>query len=405
MRWIYRYGVLFVFLISCSIWLKIYILNEQQQQSEWRQFEHIYLPIMSNTMEAVIQRYNPIFVFHEEERDFPISVEQYLAVAGIGEFDVKDRLISVLHAGPLTQKSLSEFSAGVSNWTGLSLFLREDAPEQRTKVDPRAPVYVNYYTQNGMLYINYILFYILNMGKVGPLRIGNHAADVEHSVVELNPSDFAPQRLYNSAHGTEEGKWIAWNDVPKSTPSPGDLFIRPIVYVAKGGHGHYNKPGHVVRFFGFGNDITSDKGPRLLGLPALIDGYDITITVPDPNFNALISGLYLQPGVSLKVDNRFKTWQGSLGGGSVHFPQYQGWWNNVAGNGESAAPPIMTNTTYEILFWTFVALLILIVLLFAYSRYKRRELQHQQQKTILALKTGDKQLISAAMNSMAAQQI
>ena len=178
------------------------------------------------------RRYAPRFVFHPSEKDFPFSVEQFLA-----EATLVDAAGNPISTPPTPADS-------VQPWLPL---------RHRGQFRPEAPVYVTFGAADGKKYVTYTVLFTNNVGKIFNL-IGHHYGDIEHITLEFLPGEETPRRVYFGAHRTVNGKWLGWEQVRK-TPDG-----RPVVFVAKGSHAMYPDAGHRVlfRFFGFGNDLTWD---------------------------------------------------------------------------------------------------------------------------------------------------
>ena len=119
-------------------------------------------------------------------------------------------------------------------------------------------------------YKDYIdIIYIFNYYYNNPYKFfgiyvgGEHQADLEHIRIRITNDNFYNNNLpykvnsiYYSAHSTDQGRWeklknIEWyNNIPNG---------QPVIYVAKGSHANYPKPGTWFRIFGFANDKTTKK--------------------------------------------------------------------------------------------------------------------------------------------------
>lgn len=126
------------------------------------------------------------------------------------------------------------------------------------------PVYITTYTEFDKYYINYAMYYEYNNGKI--FNIGGHIDDLEHITIELDNS-YSPNRIYYGRHTSKEGKWYIM-----------DQIERPWVYIALGSHGNYAKAGdHTYeRYYGFGNDYTSDRGKVIDPTPVILDNISIS---------------------------------------------------------------------------------------------------------------------------------
>jgi hypothetical protein len=348
-------------------------ISEKQLQDSF------YFSFFDMNIEKIIKDCVPQFYFHPEETSFPCSIDDYLQHVDIASYKYSPSILSsmmlassdaevkTLAQGPFTQATLSQYAATVTDWNNISL---KHKPAKATPkfiygpINMKAPTYVNYYTKNGLLYINYTMFYGENVGKLGFLRAGEHQADVEFVTLEINKTTLKPVRVLMSCHGADEARWSNWSDVQKTTPTISDPTERLKVYVALGSHGNHAIPGkrHAFRIVGLGNDSTDDSGLVLLPTPALFDGDDITITIPS-GFNN--TRLYLNDN-SIQVDNRFMQWKGALGANSVHFPNSQDYFRNTQTYG--AHPPINVDRRLVIGFGILLVLLMLAVIYFFFQR-------------------------------------
>jgi len=325
-------------------------------------------------MEQLIKDLVPLFHFHPDEKLFPCTIDEYIKRADISLYKENTSLkakaqlahaieVKELKKGPFTQKTLEEFSKNGMDFSVISMKLKDDPEVQEfiyRPLNPKAPVYVNYYTKDDKLYVNFSMMYPMDGGKLGTLAAGSHQSDFEFLIFELDKTTKAPLRVMFSSHGTAEGRWVPWADCQKTTPTVEDPVVRLKAYVSLLSHGNHYLPGSrvVYRLFGVGNDNTDDRGRTLIPQPALFDGDDIKIDVP-VDFNN--TRLYLRPD-SIQVDNRFMSWKGSLGQDHIHFPNSQGYFRAIDGFGTAPPPNIKQ-------IWTsgaMIALYVIIGLLIIY---------------------------------------
>jgi hypothetical protein len=108
--------------------------------------------------------------------------------------------------------------------------------------DKPAPIYY-YLTEDSITYI--LVFPKDNGVALCGKQVGGHDFDIEFVRILLKED-----RSYLSAHSSDQGTWI--KEKAKSA------------YVSLGTHAIYPKPKRVWRIFGFGNDLPSDKGERII---------------------------------------------------------------------------------------------------------------------------------------------
>jgi hypothetical protein len=109
---------------------------------------------------------------------------------------------------------------------------------------------------HGRLWLQYWLFYYYNDFQLaGPLVTGGkHEGDWELVQLRLGPSE-RPEEAIFSQHTLAESK--AWANVRKATDSP----ATPLVYVARGSHANYFRPGS--HWTGVWFDQADGKGPQI----------------------------------------------------------------------------------------------------------------------------------------------
>eukprot|EP00887_Chlorella_sp_A99_P004572 scaffold4.g4572.t1 len=114
------------------------------------------------------------------------------------------------------------------------------------------------------LEINYCTFYPHNGRRAaraatyrvaGVVHTGSHDGDWEHLTARVHPQTGALIGIYFNAHRSRDGCWVPAEDVPLTADG------RPIVFVAKHGHGCYPRAGRVLRGAFFANDLCRADGP------------------------------------------------------------------------------------------------------------------------------------------------
>jgi hypothetical protein len=98
---------------------------------------------------------------------------------------------------------------------------------------------------------------------------------MEHITLECSKSGTL-ERIFYSAHGTKDGRWVPAQDVDFENG-------HPVCFNAYSGHGLYPKAGQAFRFGGFANDYM-DRGTRWAPKTELI------LDRNDPNFNVNTMG-------------------------------------------------------------------------------------------------------------------
>jgi hypothetical protein len=259
-------------------------------------------------MEAALNRHRPVYWLHGEETAFPMSLREYVEYCRALDPDGKpyttDRLT------PARVHALVEDELGGAAPRGATLsVLPEFAPIHRGRPDvARVPIYVNHYESGGKHYVNYITCYSYNrpFRVMRFFKIGEHWCDIEHQTLELD-ADLRPVRMYYAAHGGENGAWVDWDDVEKE----GD---RPVVYVAKGSHASYSKPGYWFRLYGAANDQTA-RGFRWD--PAVEPVYDADQEGYDPETMG------------------WMRWNRDMGDGHVGALRSKAWWRRPGAQGDT----------------------------------------------------------------------
>lgn len=200
-------------------------------------------------LEELIITHRPILYLHSAEKDFPSSIDSYLNNVNV----FVDNQVQVRRP---TQDMLYRFSQqhndakkAYMNPTSLKGKLGSlDAPCYAIiqDFDAQRPY---------KIYVTYVYFYPYNNSSTvfGLVEAGEHYADIEHITIEFDRQQ-QPLRYYYATHTNTEGTWH----------TPDELEFedqRPVVYVAKGSHACYNKPGVYPRIFGAVTDRTN-KGYR-----------------------------------------------------------------------------------------------------------------------------------------------
>ena len=98
--------------------------------------------------------------------------------------------------------------------------------------------------------------------------IGEHQADIEHIRVLLVLIIYIVGLFHMKFYlyiilfySKDQGRWVKPDNIDWYN---GIKNQQPIVYVAKGSHANYNKPGTWYRIFGFANDKTMKNNAIML---------------------------------------------------------------------------------------------------------------------------------------------
>ncbi len=82
---------------------------------------------------------------------------------------------------------------------------------------------------------------------------GYHRHDLE-AVTVLFTQGGLPRHVFFFAHADRQGMWVPWAECERT--ADGAL----VVYVARGSHASYPRPGRYWRVLGFANDVCSSRG-------------------------------------------------------------------------------------------------------------------------------------------------
>jgi hypothetical protein len=195
-------------------------------------------------MESLIQTYAPILKFHHNETYYPCSIEFYL------NNSVKYQ----------DQREI----AGVHSITPENLCDPDDTKTSKLSIQKNAwadgfnsstPIYATTYSTSLYHVIQYIFLYAYNgsVNVLGLFPVGEHQCDIERITVQVSKATNMIEHIYYGAHTHTDGLWVSGNDIEFSGS-------RPVVYIAKHTHATYPHDKTYRRFFGFGNDHTSNTG-------------------------------------------------------------------------------------------------------------------------------------------------
>lgn len=229
-------------------------------------------------IEYILNKYKPIIYFHKDEKYFPCNADYFVKNSHL----IKNNKII---DNEMNQTKLSKIQAENDK-----IFIQ---PINDTIIYgfnynyEDAPLY--YFVRNdnikNKLFIYFFLFFAYN-GSYNILNIanvGSHYNDVEHFTYQIDKNTDKLERIFFSAHGSDEGIWKKYDEIEFELK---DNNKRPVLYCAKNGHGFYYKPGCIFRIFGFANDLTN-KGYKYS------DYNYIKIDKPeDENFNPELYGWF-----------------------------------------------------------------------------------------------------------------
>jgi hypothetical protein len=204
---------------------------------------------MSN--QALIKRFTPVIWIHPDEKYFPCSIEWLLQHSKLVDFNTNTTI------SPVTQRDLytiaQTYGFGRRADGDVVLSWSEDMYKGQTPLSS-VPCYALVRETNDYIYISYIFLFAYNgeYSILGLAEAGMHPGDIEHITVEVDKRTDALHRVYFSAHGTKDGRWVPANEVEIDND-------RIVAYNALNGHGLYPHVGTVFRLGGVANDYL-DKG-------------------------------------------------------------------------------------------------------------------------------------------------
>ncbi|KAG0553841.1 hypothetical protein KC19_12G043100 [Ceratodon purpureus] len=200
-------------------------------------------------LECLTIAYAPLLKFDSRETFFPSGVDDFLPYMKLINQDGSDILNQ---PQPLTSSNLAYKSA-----QPLTTYLTTIKPLGENQIDERfmrgrkptaqspVPIYTSIVRKQADVYYDFVYyaFYPYNQGKlVGVQRFGNHVGDWEHVTLRISFKNSTNPRLvqaYSSQHSG--GDCLT----PSNLTFVADT-AHPILYVAQGSHGTYNKPGRTV---------------------------------------------------------------------------------------------------------------------------------------------------------------
>ena len=223
----------------------------------------------------LLYHFMPILYLHPDEETSPMSIEEYIDNCELCIGGKKKKIQKNLFCRPEIIRE-NKIVLLEKNDVKLPLQNKYDIMPNKYlnycgKYDlPKAfsinlvPLYgiVKYYRNyTDIIYI--FNYYYNNSYKLFNMYIGGeHQADLEHIRVRIKNNEYENNkyevlRIYYSAHGTDQGRWEKPENIEWYKGIPNG---QPIIYVAKGSHANYPKPGTWYRIFGLANDKTKKKG-------------------------------------------------------------------------------------------------------------------------------------------------
>jgi hypothetical protein len=215
----------------------------------------------------LINKYSPVIYLHPDEKYFPCSIDWMIKHSTLIDFNTNSK------KSPVTQKDLYDiaqkynFERRADGDVVLSFDKELYKGEQPLS---SVPCYAFSRTmQDGKIQIQYIFLFTYNgeYSIANLENVGFHPGDMEHLTVECS-STGELLRVFYSAHGTKDGRWVDAKDVElldstidalSGSESPSAPNRKIVAYNALNGHGLYPKNGIVFRFGGFANDYL-EKG-------------------------------------------------------------------------------------------------------------------------------------------------
>lgn len=313
-------------------------------------------------VDALIMRHRPRFWLHSQEAYFPMDVVEWFARCTVNDLESDAPLMPVDQ--PLTPALLDAAFVEPPAGRRATLKLRAEFNHVRrgTTALETVPVYARVIDSNQQkLYVTYIVFFAYNADYnvfLGARR-GGHYADFERVNLQFDRATLTLERIYFGAHGSGAGRWVAAGDVRYVR---GSERRRPVVYIARGSHALYSRPGTYVRFAGAANDLCR---PGTRWEPLLIQRL---VDRGEPGYAAERMG--------------WLRYQGDMGFGRVDNLTYQaGIWSDPGGNTDEKAAgrstaDVRPDTVLAILLTTLAAaVVVFLAVMYAWWRQQSRQLE------------------------------
>ncbi len=203
-------------------------------------------------MDNLVTKFTPIIYLHPDEKYYPVDVDWLLKNSELVDFNDNTRIKSPSQRDLYSIASKYGFGPRKDGDVVLGfdpLVYRGQSPLSDV------PIYALVREMNDKVYINYIIVFAYNgtYNIAGIAELGEHPGDIEHITVEAT-RDGKLLRVFFSAHGTKDGRWVNAEDVEFENE-------KIVAYNAVNGHGLYPHEGTAFRFGGAANDILI-KGER-----------------------------------------------------------------------------------------------------------------------------------------------
>lgn len=274
------------------------------------------------TIDNLALIYKPIIYLHPHERHYPLNIRAYLQSANVIDNNTK----ALIREGPITNLLLDQEA---DTYSGSPTFIIRETEQNDVKRGEWATHDANLYyraiTIAGKIYITFIAFFGYNGDYpvfYNLFPMGSHWSDFEHITLEFDETTQTLLRAYYGAHKINEGRWVLAEDIEMKQVTPGGI-PRPVVHVAKIGHGFYPQPGSYIRFGGFANDLCSKS--EMSDLTQWDSRYLIRLFEPtEPEY--------------LPESHGFLKYNGTWGEGKISGPQQTPWWSAPQSQTDDAAP-------------------------------------------------------------------
>ncbi len=342
--------------------------NEEWQRPLWRQWVFVQSALRRTQAEidALAQRYAPIFVFSQREKYFPVSFRTLLRAPPIRESDevMKIKTIFGKEAVPLGQ--LGEFMRfnGHSEYLlDFNFFSMKRSVFASLGGDPySAVIYYSYLEdpQSDRFFISYhqIYAYDTKTGLARITNIGPHVFDRESMMLVFDGGD-RPSSMIISGHLENQTifflkKLKRWSQgrirVPFDDERTLKLGEHPVIAVGEGSHALYPTSGEyqlslLREIAGYiDRDVIRGRPPRSEG------GIVPSQVLSPPSLGS--RGLPTYGLRSLGLDRLVSRIQRKSGGADPYraFLVFSGYWVDVPGTQNARFPPFTRNMT-EIADW------------------------------------------------------
>lgn len=260
----------------------------------------------------LFRRYLPIYVFHQEETNFPIDFKDYLTQSSLIK-NGKSRYtnVSCLCEGcpfiisknnPIRKTITGEVILEKGNLTyetppipnidnGKDCYL-EYSGNLTNSLNPEVPVYCSKKETDTYLDLYYHLLYNYQPSYQisfcnNPLYLGgDHQSDIETIKYRILKKDNKIQHISYYQHG---------NEVEYSLDNLEKVNHQIIVYIAKYSHASYPKEGRYTRILGLANDYCSNLRDGIKWKPKVVVDMN---SIPDNYFMKWFRGNYGNDGVT-----------------------------------------------------------------------------------------------------------